>query len=127
MLPQLVPNPDSFLTVNRAALVQQREEDEFSRGTHLVDLRDHEFVCPMCRRLGNTLLPALTPPSPPLHPSGLPPKEGLLQSQAEILASSSEEGEHRAETDYLDSFQVLPCAVCIHRPTCLCASVVSLT
>ncbi len=102
MLPQLVPNPDSLLTVTRAALVQQQEEDEFSEGVDLVDLRDHEFLCPVCRRVGNTLLPALTPPSPPLHPSGLPLQAGLPQSQAEILPRSSEEGEHRAETDYVD-------------------------
>ena len=90
----LVPNPDSLLTVNRVALVQQQEEDEFSEGADLVDLPDNEFLCPVCRRLGNTLLPALTTPSPPLHPSGLPPQAGLLLSQAEILARSSEEGEH---------------------------------
>ena len=111
MLSRLVPNPDSLLTVNRAALVQQQEEDEFSEGVDLVDLRDKEFLCPVCRRLGNTLLPALTPPSPPLHPPGLPPKEGLLQSQAEILASSRGEGEHRAETDHVHPFQVLLRAV----------------
>ncbi|KAL0049205.1 hypothetical protein WJX82_008779 [Trebouxia sp. C0006] len=87
---------ETCLARHRAALVQQQEEDEFSEGVDLVDLRDKEFLCPVCRRLGNTLLPALTPPSPPLHPSGLPPKEGLLQSQAEILASSSGEGQEGA-------------------------------
>ncbi len=90
------------MTVNRAALVQQQEEDEFLEGADLVDLRDNEFLCPVCRRLGNTLLPALTPPSPPQHTSGLPPQAGLPQLQAEMLARSSGEGEHRAETDHVD-------------------------
>ena len=98
MLPRLVPNPDRLLAVTRAALVQQQEEDEFSEGADLVDLRDHEFLCPVCRRLGNILLLALMPPSPPQQTSGLP------QSQAEILARSSGKGEHRADIDDLDPF-----------------------
>lgn len=32
----------------------------------LLDIGNNEFLCPLCRRLGNTLLPALKPPS---HPS----------------------------------------------------------
>lgn len=114
---RLVPSPDICLIVNRAALVQQQEEDEFSEGTDLVDLRANEFFCPVCRRLGNTLLLALTPPSPPQHTSALPPQAGLPQSQAELLARSSGQGEHRAETDHVDPSLVLPCAVCITRPT----------
>ncbi|KAL0037196.1 hypothetical protein WJX79_005216 [Trebouxia sp. C0005] len=87
---------DTCLARHRAALVQQQEEDEFSEGTDLVDLRANEFFCPVCRRLGNTLLLALTPPSPPQHTSALPPQAGLPQSQAELLARSSGQGHQAA-------------------------------
>lgn len=79
---------------DRLALVQQEEEDEFQEGTDLVDLQDKEFLCPVCRRLGNTLLPALTPPC--LPPQSQLSPSNLSHSQEQLSPSPHSAGNDTA-------------------------------
>ena len=68
----------------------QQVEDEFLEGGDLLDLDSREYLCPVCRRLGTTLLPALAPLPQPLlvqpdqttaPPRGLP--DQALQHSSE--------------------------------------------
>lgn len=59
-------------------MARQHAADEFMEGSDLLDLGQREFLCPVCRRLGNTLVPALAPlpvplPSPRLSSQGMEP------------------------------------------------------
>lgn len=62
-------------------MARQHAADEFMEGSDLLDLGQREFLCPVCRRLGNTLVPALIPlPLPPPPPSPRLPSQGMEPS-----------------------------------------------
>ena len=67
------------------AVIQQQVND--LENADLLDLQQREFLCPVCRRLGTSLLPALAPrpvsssmlPSPAMEPSSVLPHQGTQQ------------------------------------------------
>ncbi len=65
-------------------------------GADLLDLSAREYLCPVCRRLGNTLLPAITPPH---HPPHTPLNQAALLVSSTGASERRGEGELRAEHD----------------------------
>ena len=71
-----------------------QQDDDLVEGTDLLDPGSHEYLCPVCRRLGTTLLPALTPLSPSSSP--LPHQAG---GAAPALPDQAQEDHTDAQTD----------------------------
>ena len=69
----------------RIAAVEQQEDDLVD----LLDMRQEEFLCPVCRRLGTALLPALAPK--PLTSPKLP-----TQAMGHTLVLPDEATQHQA-------------------------------
>ena len=88
------------LLYRRVALDLQQAEDDFLEGSDLLDLDSREYLCPVCRRLGTALLPAVAPlPQPcPTQPNQARVPSPGLPNQA--LQHSSEGGKFHSLTSH---------------------------
>lgn len=79
-------------------------------GDDLIDVRVREFLCPVCRRLGTTLLPALAPmplssptlPNQAMKPSPVLPSQAIQQQAGPAAAQVDTKlmQQHEEEVEY---------------------------
>ena len=74
-----------------------QQDDDLVEGADILDPGSHEYLCPVCRRLGTTLLPALTPLPPSSLP--LPHQAGGAAPALPDQAMQQQEGHTDAQTD----------------------------
>lgn len=93
-----------YLSCRLAVTLQQADDLE---AAEQLDLRQREFLCPVCRRLGTALLPALAPkpvsspmlPSQALKASSVLPDEAIPQQAGPAGASHQSINNNGSNTD----------------------------